>query len=353
MKIKGKKRIFFLTLITVLIIFAYKKVFSDKNISNMTIPQTVYELKKGNIELNYEIDGNVVSEKEVLIYSNLVAKVKKVNFRKGDVVKKGDVLAVLDPSSLDDINSNIEKLRITYETKQKELSNAKEVYKVGGLSKNEITRLENEVKFAKIDLDNSIRNSKDYTTTIISTVSGVITESYVDENLKVDQSKYLFKIVDIENLKIYAEVPNNKVKNLKVGNDVIITSNSLEEGKILNFKIDEIAKISKKDTTFNDSITDIMINITNDTGLKPNDSVKLNINYFNVEDVLLVNFLDVIFENGKSFVYTLDKDNIVRKNEVVLGITNNIVYEVKSGLNVGDRILNNTLNLYKEGDKLK
>lgn len=330
------------------------KIFSGSSIEvqNGEMVQT-YEATKQSIELNYEVSGEVFSEKEVLIFSNLPGKVNRVNFRTGDVVKKGDVLVELDSSSLQEINSNIDKLKINLSARQKEYNDALSLYKIGGVSKNEVDRLGDAVRLAQIDLRNAYSNSDGFSNRILSTVSGVITESNVDENLKIDQSKYLFKIVDVENLKIQAEVPNSKVKSIKEGDKVNITSESLEDGKVIEATITEISKISKKNQQFNDAVTDVIIKIDASSGLKPGDLVKLNIVLDSIKDAVVVNFLDVSFEDNKTYVYTVDQDGKVKRNEVVLGKTNNEVYEIKSGIKQGDKILNNTEKLYKEGDKVQ
>lgn len=213
--------------------------------------------------------------------------------------------------------------------------------------------MENALKLSKIDLDNALKNKREFSNEIVSSVSGVIIESYVDENLKVDPSKYLFKIVDVENLKVYAEIPNASLKDIKEGNEVIITSDTLGEDVKIKSKIDSISKISKKSQKYNDIVTDIVIKLDKNSGLRTNEILKVEILFENLKDVIRVNFLDVAFEGDKAFVYVLDENKTVRKKEVELGKTDNEFYEVKKGLNVGEEVLNNSLKLYKEGDILK
>ncbi|CAM3057044.1 efflux RND transporter periplasmic adaptor subunit [Streptobacillus ratti] len=352
-KISKTKKIIFGVVLLALIGFGVKMYSSSSSVNSNTNVTQVYEAKKQDIELNYEVTGEVHSEKEVLIFSNIQGKVKKVNFRKGDVVKKGDVLVELDSSSLQEINSNINKLKINLSAKQKEYRDALSLYKIGGISKNEVDRLSDAVNLAQMDLKNAQNNSSEFSNKILSTVSGVITESYVDENLKIDLSKYLFKIVDVENLKVHAEVPNAKLKSIKEGVKVNITSESLENGEVIESTITEISKISKKSKQFNDAVTDVVAKIDSNSKLKPGDTVKLNIILESIKNAVTVNFLDVSFEGDKTYVYTVDENGRVKKNEVVLGKTNNIVYEIKSGIKEGDKILNNSSRIYKEGDKVQ
>ena len=166
---------------------------------------------------------------------------------------------------------------------------------------------------------------------------------------------FSFKIVDVENLKVTAEIPNSKVKNIKVGSKVIIKSDSLPDGTKINAIVSDISKISTLSTKFNDSVTKTNVKLEKNSGLKPGEKVKLSIIYDELNDVITVPLLYVEIDTAanKSYVYVLGKNNIVEKREVTVGKTDNINYEIKSGLEVGDKLLNNISKQFKEGDKLK
>lgn len=331
------------------------KILSPKNDTSLNLENAqVYEVNKSNLKFNYDVEGLVESEKEVLIFSSVAGKVKSVNKRLGSEVNKGDILAVLDDTSIQEINSNIEKAQITINKRRKEFNDLNEIYKVGGSSKNEVENAYTNLRISELELQNLKLSTKDYTNKIVSSVSGVITESNIDENLKVDQSKYLFKIVDVENLKIVAQIPNSKIKNMKVGQKVMISSTSLADGVIIESSISEISRISEKNAQFNDAITKVTIKLEKNTGLRPGDEVKLSIIYDEVNDALSIPVIYVeTDENGNNYVYILTNDNVVEKRIINLGKTNNIVYEIKEGIKPGDKILNNLSKIYKEGDKLK
>lgn len=75
----------------------------------------------------------------------------------------------------------------------------KEIYNAGGISKQELINF-NEYRLAQIDWENAILNLW-FDSKIISPVDGVIINASIDENLKIDRSKQLYTIVDVENLK--------------------------------------------------------------------------------------------------------------------------------------------------------
>ena len=339
--LKNKKRFAIIAILVAIAGISFVK-FTSSN-SNKTVSAASIETKevvKTNMLLKYDVDGTVESEKEVLVFPTVPGKVKKVYYRLGDEVEKGAILLDMDSSSIEDININIDKASLSVSQRKKELSDLQSLYSVGGASKSEIEQARNALKLAELDLKSAKNSSSGLSSSVVSPVSGVITESNADDNLKVDQSKQLFKIVDVENLKVSAEIPNSKVKNIKVGSKVIIKSDSLPDGTKIEATVSDISKISTLSTKFNDSVTKTNIKLEKNSGLKPGEKVKLSIIYDELNDVITVPLLYVEIDavTNKSYVYVLGKNNIVEKREVVVGKTDNINYEIKSGLEVGDKL---------------
>ena len=339
--LKNKKRFAIIAILVAIAGISFVK-FTSSN-SNKTVSAASIETKevvKTNMLLKYDVDGTVESEKEVLVFPTVPGKVKKVYYRLGDEVEKGAILLDMDSSSIEDININIDKASLSVSQRKKELSDLQSLYSVGGASKSEIEQARNALRLAELDLKSAKNSSSGLSSSVVSPVSGVITESNADDNLKVDQSKQLFKIVDVENLKVSAEIPNSKVKNIKVGSKVIIKSDSLPDGTKIEATVSDISKISTLSTKFNDSVTKTNIKLEKNSGLKPGEKVKLSIIYDELNDVITVPLLYVEIDavTNKSYVYVLGKNNIVEKREVVVGKTDNINYEIKSGLEVGDKL---------------
>lgn len=353
MKNKSKtiKRIIILILAIGIILFVALKFLKpprDLSLANANI----VEVRKGEITFKHELDGFVETEKEVLIFPSVNGTVKKVYHRLGDTVKKDEVLAELDSSGISEIRSNIEKLKISLNEKAKMYQNSKEIYNAGGISKQELNKFFNEYRLAQIDYENAILNSKDFDSKIISPVDGVIINASIDENLKIDRSKQLYTIVDVENLKIISEIPNPKLSSLKIDSPVYITSETLGD-KVIEEKVTSIAKISEYSKKYGDVITKFTVKLKKDSGLKPGDNVKINIEYDKVENELIVPMSFVEVNGTENYVYALDKNNTIKKVPVKLGKNNNIDVAIKGDLKPGDKIVNNILKVYSEGDTLR
>ena len=350
--LKNKKRFAIIAIFVIIAGISLVKFTSSTSKATVSVANAeIKEVEKTNMLLKYDVDGTVESEKEVLVFPTVPGKVKKVYYRLGDEVEKGAILLDMDSSSIEDIKINIDKAALAV-SQRKDLQ---ALYSVGGASKSEVEQAKNALRLAELDLKSAKNSSSGLSSSVVSPVSGVITESNADDNLKVDQGKQLFKIVDVENLKVTSEIPNSKVKNIKVGSKVIIKSDSLPDGTKIEATVSDISKISTLSTKFNDSVTKTNVKLEKNSGLKPGEKVKLSIIYDELNDVITVPLLYVEIDAAanKSYVYVLGKNNIVEKREVTVGKTDNINYEIKSGLEVGDKLLNNISKQFKEGDKLK
>ena len=354
--LKNKKRFAIIAIFVIIAGISLVKFTSSTSKATVSVANAeIKEVEKTNMLLKYDVDGTVESEKEVLVFPTVPGKVKKVYYRLGDEVEKGAILLDMDSSSIEDIKINIDKAALAVSQRKKDLVDLQALYSVGGASKSEVEQAKNALRLAELDLKSAKNSSSGLSSSVVSPVSGVITESNADDNLKVDQGKQLFKIVDVENLKVTSEIPNSKVKNIKVGSKVIIKSDSLPDGTKIEATVSDISKISTLSTKFNDSVTKTNVKLEKNSGLKPGEKVKLSIIYDELNDVITVPLLYVEIDAAanKSYVYVLGKNNIVEKREVTVGKTDNINYEIKSGLEVGDKLLNNISKQFKEGDKLK
>lgn len=114
--------------------------------ANAAMKVKTYVAGKGNIVKKVEVNGNVVSNETASYYSKINGKIAKINYKVGDVVKKGDVIVSYD-------NEEIERMiALTDYSYQEKIGNYDSIIQAGGRS----AGLYSEAKTTLADLENKI-----------------------------------------------------------------------------------------------------------------------------------------------------------------------------------------------------
>ncbi len=94
-------KIILAVLLIVLVVFGVSIALGMSKMKNMTIVEPV-EIKKADLENTVTFSGVVESNVFEKVTSGINLPVQTVNVKEGDVVKKGDILATLDSSTIED-----------------------------------------------------------------------------------------------------------------------------------------------------------------------------------------------------------------------------------------------------------
>lgn len=128
----------------------------------------------------------------------------------GDRVKAGDVVVTLNRTNLKQLEINLATVQDTYDR-------MKPVHEAGGVSDQQMIELENTLNLQKEVVANMRRNSE-----IKSPISGVVTARNF-ENGDLFASMPILHIMQIDKLKVMANVSEQYYPNVKVGQSVDIT----------------------------------------------------------------------------------------------------------------------------------
>ena len=152
---KGKLKFVILLLVLIFILFYYfthrgkkEEVYVDEY-SYMKVEQTD---EIGTINLN----GYVKANNPIGIFVDKKLKVKEVFIKNGDFVEKGQVLMTFDDDETNKLNRSIEKERINLQKIQRDLNTTRELYKLGGASKDEVRNLEDSDIISQLNIDDYV-----------------------------------------------------------------------------------------------------------------------------------------------------------------------------------------------------
>ena len=347
-----KKIIIAVLLIVVLLLgFLFFKSSSKKDKNEVTYE--IVKADKGDLQLFVEETGQVKSNNEISVYTSKKLMVSKRYFELGDTVKKGDVILTFDPTDKNAALRTIQEKKIAMEQKQRDYSNTGELLKVGGAPRVDLEDINYSIRTMRLEIASLEEDYQKYDDKIISPVDGVITEMIADVNYRVNTDSPLFKITNIRDLSIKVNLTDYDAKNVKLGQKVLITSDALPEGEIITGRVVDIASTATKDDSYNESRVEIEIRMDNPGLLKPGNIVDSKILYLDEQNVIKLPYTSVLNENNKYYVYVVDKENKVKRKEVIVGETDNNFYHIKSGIEIGETVIKEADMNLKDGDKIK
>lgn len=194
----------------------YKFKFSKPKVTQSDVKYTT--LKKTNIQTTINSSGAIKSGDSTNIYSNLEYNVASINVAVGDVVKKGDVLATIDTSTLQEQISEAEQTLTANQTKNAlALASAKQKYdNLEYLYDNnlntDIINAEKTVDSNKLDLEDKTK-TYEYDKTMLA--NGAMSQDAVNKaQIAADnaQSAYDKSTVALEAAKINAKQALDEAK---------------------------------------------------------------------------------------------------------------------------------------------
>lgn len=311
---------------------------------------TAITIKKETFNHFVELQGDVQTKQNVLIYPETAGTLEKIFVKEGQKVSKGQTLAKIDDGGLQEQVAQLEATtalaKTTFE-RQKRLWNQKIGSEIQYLqAKTNYESQQNTLKQLKIQLGKS---------TIKAPFSGIIDDVIKDEGTVVapGMGAELFRIVNLSNMYIEADIPENYIKNITKGKDVEIYFPVL--GEKVTSKVKQSGNfINPANRTYQ-----VEIDVPNSkNNIKPNLIAKLKINDYTNEEAILIP-QSIISENaaGDQYVYVVKnlKKNTGTATQTIVktGKTQGDVIEVLEGIASGDILIEAGARSVKNGQEVK
>lgn len=271
-------------------------------------------------------------------------QVKAVYIKRGDVVKKGQLILKLDDALQ---RQSVIAAEQGLETLKTQLSFAKTLYQkqknlweqnIGTevqliTAKNNVETLENQLKSA----EEQVKLSREQLafTSVYSDVSGVAE----DVNIRVGEifaGLGQIKIVNTSNLKVTTEVPENYIDRVNNGTRLKITLPDI------NKTVE--AKISVSGKIINPISRSFFIEarMPNDKDFRPNQIAMVQIQDYSINNAITVPVNTLQNDEKGKYVMVAVKENgkmIAKKKIVTVGEFYGDKMEIKSGLQTGDMVI--------------
>lgn len=319
----------------------------DTTNSVKTIAVNTMAAKPGKFEHYFKINGSFEAVNYAYISPETSGQVTKVAVKEGQKVKKGQLLAKLNTSI---IENNISELKTaldlseTVYKKQKELWDKNIGSEIEYLrAKNDKKRLEDQLKVLESQLDMSI---------IKSPINGVVDVIDVKVGELAMPGRVIIQIINLDEFYLNVEVAETYLPYLHIGDPVIIDLPAYNNSEIQS----EIYRIGNIINPENRSFI-VSIKLKNEKGLiKPNMLAEAKFRDFVSDNAITVPSI-IIKKDFKGFyLFTVvEKEGIKMAKKVYVkpGMSISGTTMVESGLKAGDQVVVNGYNQVVEGSYVK
>ena len=284
---------------------------------------SIYKIENQEFNHFVELQGSVETDQNILVFPEVQGTLLDFKVKMGDKVSKGQVVAIIDDGGmkqqLSQAKQRADLSKTTYE-KRKRLWDKN----VGS----EIDFLQAETQYNS-DQEMVTQMEKQLAKSVIrAPFAGQIDETIADEGqLVVPGQTALFRIVNLDNMHIHADVPEKYIGAVQKGSKVLVDLPVLDT--IVNTKVSEVSNyINPNNRTFR-----IKIDVPNSKGMiKPNLTARLRLSDYSSDDAILIP-QSIISEDseGKQYVYRANS-----KPNSTLAIAEKVF--IKTGKKDGDNI---------------
>ncbi len=294
-----------------------------------------------SISATSPLSGRVQPKEEVSVIPMANGKITNVNVKLGDWVAAGAVLFNIDQGSL---GISYNQALDAYENAQTNLERMEILYKEGAVSLQQYEQAQSALISAETSLNTITENMKNYTVT--APISGYITSVNVSKgSMASGAGGPALVIADLSELLIKANISENLISKIKIGDNVKIYIKTLSDVPY-NGRIKEISPAPA-----NGLLTyPITISIDNSTKeVKAGMFAEVQIVSEHKANVLCVPSKSILIKNGESQVAVLVKDLPVFK-PVTTGLDNGEFIEIISGIDAGDLVITEGQHFVTEGE---
>lgn len=289
-------------------------------------------------------------------------QVKAIYVKKGDYVKKGQLLLKLDDAL---IKQQINAAKQSLETIKTQLAYAKDIYnrqnnlwKQGIGTEVQLIGARTNVETLERQLNAAQENVKVIqeqanATNVYSDVDGIADEVNirVGETFSgISATGAQIKIVNTSSLKVITDVPENYAAKVKVGNKVIV---SLPD---INKSYNSTISLSGRTINPNNRSFTAEAKLPYDGIIRPNQNAQVRIEDYAAKNAITIPVNTVQTDEKGKFVFVAIQQNgktIAQKKQIVVGELYNQLIEVKSGLIVGEKLITEGFQNIYEGQILK
>ena len=296
--------------------------------------------------------GRVDAVQRAQISFRVAGKLIKMHVKEGDDVKKGEILAELDPT---DFKITLANRQASYNRTKADYTRGKELIKDGYISRTQFDKMESDFTTAKSNLNQAQQDLK--YTQLKASFAGIIGKRYVENFEEVQAKQEIFNLSDVSQVEIKIDVPERLMRSAEKDKEKVEAfasfGGSAEKSFPLEFK-EVAAKADQETQTF--AVTFVMDQpqgLMLLPGMTANVRIEIHAksegdNYFLLPASAVKGASDM-----KPTIFVVDPQSSTLKAKTVkVGSMQGLNIQVIKGVEAGDRVVIAGISFMRDGDKV-
>ena len=282
--------------------------------------------------------------KMVKIFPMVSGVVQDVHVQLGDVVQKGQTLAILKSAEMAAFNKDVVSSEADVRSLKRTYESTRDLYNSGLASQKDMESAQADYQKAQAEASRakavvSINKSNGQGYELKTPISGFVVEKNVNNSMQVraDNSTNLFTIADLSTVYVLINIYESDISSVKAGDPVKITTLSYPD-KVFHGQIDRIDNMLDPDN----KVMHARVKIENPGNmLKPQmfANVVITGRAGSAGELPVINTRCLVFDNNKNYVLVVDGRAHIRIQEVQIAKTVSDHAYISSGIKPGDRLV--------------
>ncbi|MDO3694143.1 efflux RND transporter periplasmic adaptor subunit [Wenyingzhuangia sp. chi5] len=320
------------------------------------------EKEKEEVETKFPVTNPI--KKDTAIVQNYVCQVhsiqhielraqergylEKIFVDEGQFVKKGEPLFQIMPKLYE---AEYQSAKAEVKFADIEYQNTKQLADQNVVAPNELAMAE--AKLAKANAELALAQVHLDFTLIRAPFDGIIDRFHVRLGSLVDEGELLTSLSDNSKMWVYYNVPEAEYLEIKTQinkKDPIKVNLLMPNNKVFNHS----GVVETIEADFNNETGNISFRATfpNPEGLLRHGETGNILSTIKLDNALLIPQKATFEVLDKKYVYVVDKNNVIKSREIIIGEEMPHLYAVVGGLSENDKILIEGLRLVRENDKI-
>ncbi|HEN20907.1 MAG TPA: efflux RND transporter periplasmic adaptor subunit, partial [Desulfobacteraceae bacterium] len=290
------------------------------------MPVVGYKISRVNFEDNLNVLGNVEGGVQVTLHFEKEGRIAKINYRPGDFVKKGSVIATLETKEAE---LKKEQARIEYDQHKK-------LFEAGIIIHSKLEQARVGYEQARVEYEKMI---------LYAPFDGVVSNIEQKAGEVVNPSRRIVSLFDTQTMIIKIGITENDINKLFMDQTAMVNfdaiPNSSYSGKVVNIdpNIDETTRMMTLKVAVDNS----------DSLILPGMFARVRISIYNEENALVLPSTALLKEDRKYTAFVIGEGNVVSPRNVEVSYISSDYATISRGIVDGEIIAVDRIDRLKEG----